>query len=72
MSTTAKVLATFGSFIVLMLLNGLIQLGSEPGGRNPGILGLVFMVGFIASVRAIWKNKKIGTDKADNTDLKKD
>lgn len=53
-----------------MLLSAALQAGSGPGGRNPGILGLIFLIGLIAAIRAIWKKPK--ESNADNTSLKKD
>jgi hypothetical protein len=57
MTRTSKILATVGIVFVFMLLNGLLQLGSGPGGRNPGIFGIIFFVGLIAALRAVWKSE---------------
>lgn len=69
MTTTAKIFATVGLIIVFMILSAVLQAGSGPGGRNPGILGIVFLVGLIVGIRAIWKKPK--EDKIDNTTLNK-
>lgn len=71
MSKTSKILATIGVIILFMILSAALQAGSGPGGRNPGIIGIIFMVGLIAGIRAIWKNPN-PTPNAENTDLKKD
>jgi hypothetical protein len=71
MSKTSKILATIGVIFLFMILSGALQAGSGPGGRNPGIIGIVFMVGLIAGIRAIWKSPT-STKNAENTDLKKD
>ncbi|MBX2963694.1 MAG: hypothetical protein KF687_14370 [Cyclobacteriaceae bacterium] len=70
MTTTSKIIATVAVIFVFMLLSAALQAGSGPGGRNPGILGLIFLIGLIAAIRAIWKKPK--ESNADNTSLKKD
>lgn len=71
MSKTSKILATIGVIFLFMVLSGALQAGSGPGGRNPGIFGLILLFGVIAGIRAIWKSS--GNDNnADNTSLKKD
>lgn len=73
MSITSKILATTALIVVFLILNGLLQAGSNPGGRNPGIFGIIFLVGLIAALRAVWrKSKTDNTDQVNNTTLKKD
>lgn len=69
MTTASKILATVAIIIVFMLLSAVLQAGSGPGGRNPGILGIIFLIGLIVAIRAIWKKTK--EDNADNTTLNK-
>jgi len=69
MGTLPKILATILAFFIFMLLSAALQLGSGPGGRNPGILGLIFLIGLIAAIRAIWKKPKANSD--DLPDLNK-
>ncbi len=69
MTRTAKILATVGVIFVFMILSAALQAGSGPGGRNPGFLGIIFMVGVIAALRAIWRKPK--SDNTDNTSLNK-
>jgi len=71
MTKTSKVLATVGIFFLFIILCGVLQLGSGPGGRNPGIFGLLLTFGLIAAIRAIWKTPS-DINNADNTSLKKD
>ena len=71
MSKTSKILATIGVIFLFMILSGALQAGSGPGGRNPGIIGLILLFGVIAGIRAIWKSSD-NDNNADNTSLKKD
>jgi hypothetical protein len=58
MTTTSKILATAGIFIGFMIFSALLQLGSGPGGGNPGIFGILLLFGLIFGIRAIWKKPK--------------
>jgi hypothetical protein len=69
MTKASKILATVAIIIVFMLLSAVLQAGSGPGGRNPGILGIIFLIGLVVAIRAIWKKTK--EDNADNTTLNK-
>jgi hypothetical protein len=72
MTRTSKILATVGVIFIFMLLSAVLQMGSGPGGRNPGIFGLILLFGLIAGIRAIWKKPKTdNNNNADNTNLKK-
>jgi hypothetical protein len=68
MKNSSKILATIAIIFVFMLLSAALQAGSGPGGRPPGILGIIFLGGLIAAIRAIWKKP----NNSDNTSLKKD
>ncbi|GGC83078.1 hypothetical protein GCM10011508_08020 [Flavobacterium lutivivi] len=70
MKNSSKILATIVAVFVFMILSAALQAGSGPGGRPPGILGIIFLGGLIAAIRAIWKKPK--NDSSDNTSLKKD
>jgi hypothetical protein len=72
MTRTSKILATVGVIFVFMILSASLQMGSGPGGRNPGIIGLIFTFGLIAGIRAIWKKPKPNSNHEDKTSLKKD
>lgn len=69
MTKLSKILATGVVIIVFLILSALLQLGSDPGGRNPGIIGIIIFVGLIVAIRAIWKKPMGG--KSDITDLDK-
>lgn len=69
MTKTSKTLATIAIVFIFLILNAALQAGSGPGGRSTGIIGLIFMVGLIAGIRAIWKSPK--KEDVDNTTLKK-
>lgn len=69
MTTASKIFATAAIIIVFMVLSAALQAGSGPGGRSPGILGIIFLIGLIVAIRAIWKKPK--EDKADITTLNK-
>lgn len=58
MTTTSKILATVAIIFGFMVLSALLQLGSAPGGRTPGILGIILLLGLIFGIRAIWKKPK--------------
>ena len=66
MTKTSKILATIGIIIVWMFFNAALQAGSGPGGRNPGVIGIILMFGVIMGIRAIWKKPKDN----DNQDIK--
>lgn len=66
MTQTSKILATVGIIVIFMILSAVLQMGSEQGGRNPGIFGIVLFIGLIAGIRSVWKKNN------DNTKLKKD
>jgi MYXO-CTERM domain-containing protein len=70
MTKSSKILATVGVIFGFMILSAALQAGSGPGGRSPGILGLILLFGLFAGIRAIWKRPK--DDDADRTSLKKD
>jgi hypothetical protein len=70
MTKTSKIIATIGLIFLFMVLNGALQAGSSPGGRNPGIFGLILLIGLIAGIRGIWKSSD--NNNIDNTSLKKD
>jgi hypothetical protein len=70
MTRVSKILSTVAIILGFMLLSAALQAGSGPGGRNPGIFGLILLFGLIAGVRAIWK--KPTSNNAINTTLKKD
>jgi hypothetical protein len=73
MSTISKILATVALIVGFVILNAALQAGSGSGGRSPGILGIIFLVGLIAALRAVWrKSKTDNIDKVDTTSLKKD
>ena len=55
MTRTSKILATVGIVLVFMFFSAALQAGSGPGGRPPGILGIILLVGLIAGIRAVWK-----------------
>ena len=69
MTKSSKIIATIVVIFVFLMLNAALQAGSGPGGRNTGIVGIVFMFGLIAGLRAIWKTPK--KDDINNTTLKK-
>jgi hypothetical protein len=70
MTKTSKIIATIGLIFLFMVLNGALQSGSGPGGRNLGIFGLILLIGLIAGIRGIWKSSD--NNNIDNTSLKKD
>ncbi|MEY5069606.1 MAG: hypothetical protein RLZ47_1468 [Bacteroidota bacterium] len=69
MTTTSKILATAGIILLFLVFSAAIQAGAGPGGRNPGIIGIVLLFGLIAGIRAIWK--KPNDDNSSNTTLNK-
>jgi hypothetical protein len=69
MTKTSKIIATIAVVFIFLILNGMLQAGNGPGGKNLGIIGLVFMFGLIAGLRAIWKSPK--KEDSDNTTLNK-
>jgi hypothetical protein len=55
MTRTSKILATVGIVLVFLLINGLLQAGSGPGGRNLGVVGIILFFGLIAALRSVWR-----------------
>ena len=59
MTTTSKIIASIAVVFVFLLLSAALQAGSEPGGRNPGFLGIIFFVGLIIGLITIWRKSKM-------------
>jgi hypothetical protein len=70
MTKSSKIFATIGLIILFFIFSAALQVGSEPGGRNPGIIGIVLLFGLIAGIRAVWK--KSSDDNSNTPTLNKD
>ena len=62
MKKSAKIIYTGIIVFIWLLLNALVQASAGPGGINPGMFGVVIMIGMILSIRAIWKKRTVVTD----------